>query len=753
MSTNKCQFSLLASNGHGIKKVICFKEKPPKIVCPDLLGDLKPLYDIGEAECFVSNDKDDGPLAGNYNRARVGLHVHFSTFSRTSLTVEGTKAEGLFSYSFALETPGIFFKNWKVTSERPLDFRKRENNWDDLRGPRWFECQEEDHQTIDAYFPFKFNYKGSWTEAQGANFKFIENGHEQGGDSIADFTARIGAKRLINDLEHYAYLGGTYLTNQLSEALKGVTSCYEHWKKAQTQGLNGPSAPLSERWLHHYLLGLNLYWRIFYDYAKTEIDSLEQTATEGMDDGTRKDMMLKRVLALKRLQACCEQLAAFDLEKFEAIEESVLIEFVERVQNALPSSTYCLEGVILGIPKLNQELDRGRMKASLAKNLTPAQLEAAEQKRDFIPDSSLSPRTYCAEMVKFFQSHLLNPNSIRFIEKSGMWQYTEMVTHPHLTFGYFDIGDNRYIFDCINSINCYDPNLSTEGNSRILITEKSPFSLKLLGYLPSLSKALFTTFHTDQRCLYEFPVPPAGQSPDPAHPVQPTAIVGLVEDEKVRYCFSVQGLRIFALEVRLAQETSVSIMELQLGEGQPTLVRKETLETASITEHCGPTLLEFKELLKRNRLQNPGNTEVISNGRHLLIFTRPQDFCFSEGKISHMILAGIDLVNRRKLALLKIKVMVYESKWNGFPGYLKLFRMPTSSRLACLYIDPVARWSQIFVFKNHKIQQLVDAALPREFPELHTVVFDARCLAFTAWEKVKKEGTVALVDKMFRLNL
>ena len=61
-------------------------------------------------------------------------------------------------------------------------------------------------------------------------------------------------------------------------------------------------------------MSLRFYWRVFYEYAKADVDAC---STNEQSEGEEA----KCIQALKSLKTCCEQLAAFDLEKFEDIEE------------------------------------------------------------------------------------------------------------------------------------------------------------------------------------------------------------------------------------------------------------------------------------------------------------------------------------------------------------------------------------------------------------------------------------------------
>ena len=533
----------------------------------------------------------------------------------------------------------------------------------------------------------------------------------------------------------------------------------QEWKGSQPKDSVRAGGLLSERWLQGKLMSLGFLWKVFYDYAGEDIDAAIQ-----LEDGSSEVKKEESEAAhdLKILKALCEQLAAFDLEKFEDIKEEKLAELLEPLETSFKTE---LRESIRTIPALNKEVNADRLMASLAKNLTPAQLEAVEHPPDeFEAEYFADIAHYYSGFVNFIKKRLMIENSTLIIDETLPSKYMTFKDENLFSLDYVDLASNRILYSDVHGIATDDR--STKNRTRFIMPETFT-DFKSLGQISSLSKAYIecTTYsdidrHDKRTCVFEVCLPSTEQ--DFEKDIKGINVIISKADhsgKQVQYFFALHDRRLTGIEVNRRSE-NLTVFNWELNVGKPSLETKVSMEDLCIIDESSRDLFqEFKDKVK----EMPSKAAIIAKDNQLLIAhyfrTNPEG---TEG-VSHVFLLGLSLKTKERIVITKLNfpltAIENSASYRNFGDLYSLIRLQAKSgALACLITDLAARKCHVYALKGLKIVRLVSCRMPPRFAHLYVTadrdpVIDARRLRLTFWTKEKVEGKLALTAEVFRFIL
>ena len=748
--SNRCEFFLLANRA---SKRLGLSNTGAKTVCGDLLGDLAPLADVHMAK-FRAEATDPEHVAGNYNRARVIIETSYERDDRCPMltSVEGKKVGDQYHYNFTVEMPGAYHKIWPVISRKPLDFRNRESYKNFKDNISKFECRDEDVELLASYLPFSLKYVGTFMTVESPGAKGVYSiEFKEFGASVAE-VVKLGVGQQLHEEYHKAktedlWLAWTKLAKSFDRTFEQLKSSLEHWKNKCSKGETKVLDLLSERWLQGKLLELELRWKIIYDLIQEDADRLLQALEEGRTiEGFDNEVLP----GFKKFKQLCEHLATFDLEKFEEIDDEKIAGILESFD---PRELIGISFVLHKTEVLNHKLSADRLMASLAKNLTPAQLEAIEQPAA----GEVQKRSAMLEYLKTIlvvTGRLLNPNPT-FVYEELASRFKVVNNHDIREVNYVDLDEDRILQNLSGSLLIYD--LSAKTFTELKTPEDFYHNFRLLGYVPSLSKAYYTCRpKSPESCLFEVHVPAKGHEKETAEP--PTFIVSKEDHTSNFYNF-------FALhdQVLVGLEINITEVELfleiwKLGAQPPVSKSKTLLQDLCIIDESSRDLFqEFKSLNIYTR-----RTAMIANSRQALIAVHiysDYDYdSFGKTRIAGLCLAGVNFETKSHLALSKLEFETSLDR-DAINYDYHLFKLKSKANtLACLSLDSRAGKCIVQALTGQKIVKILERPLPRRFPRLESdfqfmQVFCQRLMKMTFWRVEKRESKFKLMAYSWKVNL
>ena len=550
----------------------------------------------------------------------------------------------------------------------------------------------------------------------------------------------------------------------------------EHWREVSQRGQKGIRSILSERWLQETIMLVRLGWRFIYDLAKVEIDFALGTAdqegqmqknpenegnlADNEDSDMEQDSELSDSLSggqvdpetaigqLKTLKAFCEHLDTIDLEKFEDFDDDKIAGILDAAESALKIK---LQKVLKSIPSLDRKLSADRLMASLAKNLTPAQLEAIEHQ-------ATGEENKLFDMIGHYFMAATTVGPLLSQKPPAIYDQKASKLKPidgsHiLNLDYVDLDEDRVLHLKGEDFLLYD---GATKQSALLPSISDYRGFKLLGHTASKSKAYFTCKDAAFRSYVgELRVPARGPSTEIG---EAPFLIGNSEQDDDRYLsrhFALHRDLLVALEHDLEK---IRLAVWKLGDERPSLKMLEEVDDLCIIDESSRDLFqEFKSLNIYTR-----RTAMIANSRQALIAVHiysDYDYdSFGKTRIAGLCLAGVNFETKSHLALSKLEFETSLDR-DAINYDYHLFKLKSKANtLACLSLDSRAGKCIVQALTGQKIVKILERPLPRRFPRLESdfqfmQVFCQRLMKMTFWRVEKRESKFKLMAYSWKVNL